>query len=210
MPTNFVLIDCENRPPKDLKPLDNKDFLVTLFLGPQQAKSYLARVIATHDQGTQTNYVLLKEGGPNALDFLIAYHLGQLQAKEPTARFYIITGDKGFQPLINHLKAAGVRIGQYDTITDIPAIKNALKKQLAATKKEQFEKAVIRLRNMKASPPAKLKTLRNTLHALFEKKLSVEQLQALVDALRQRGFIKIENTKVTYNLPAEFAPATAS
>ncbi len=206
MPTNFVLIDCENVPPQELELLREGDFHVTLFLGAQQTKIPVTRAATMHDLGTKASYVTLKEGGKNALDFLIAYHLGQLQAKEPTARFYIISKDTGFDPLRKHLKAAGIRVDRFAAISAIPA----LKKQLAAETKEQLEKAVDKLRSNKASPPATLKTLRGTLHALLNKELSEDQLTALIAALRQRGYVKVEKTKVTYNLPAKAATATAS
>ena len=47
--------------------------------------------------------VRLTEPGKNALDFHIAYYLGQLALKEPDAFFHIVSKDTGFDPLIQHL-----------------------------------------------------------------------------------------------------------
>jgi len=43
--------------------------------------------------------------------------------------------------------------------------------------------------------------LMSTLHALFKKELSDHQLSALFVALCKRGIVKLDGTKVTYELP---------
>ncbi|MBP6733267.1 MAG: hypothetical protein KAX51_00655 [Chromatiaceae bacterium] len=55
----------------------------------------------------------------------------------------------------------------------------------------------------KASRPRTQKTLLSTLHALFKKGLSEQQLAALFSELCKRGIVKIEGTKVSYALPTE-------
>jgi hypothetical protein len=54
-----------------------------------------------------------------------------------------------------------------------------------------------------------MKTLRSTLHALFRKQLSEQELTALLDALCTEGMVKIDGLKVAYDLPSKVAiPAT--
>jgi hypothetical protein len=55
---------------------------------------------------------------------------------------------------------------------------------------------------MKAARPRSQKTLLSTLHALFKKKLSEEQVSALFGLLCKRGIVKVEGTRVTYDLPS--------
>ena len=43
--------------------------------------------------------------GKNALDFYLAFYVGDLAAKDPEAGFHILSDDTGFDPLIKHLKA---------------------------------------------------------------------------------------------------------
>ncbi len=54
----------------------------------------------------------------------------------------------------------------------------------------------------KASRPRTKKTLISTLHALFKKELSEQQVSQLIAALCARGVLKVDGTKVSYDLPA--------
>jgi hypothetical protein len=46
-----------------------------------------------------------------------------------------------------------------------------------------------------------VKTLTSTINALFLKSLPDEEIAALIDGLRQQGYISIATTKVSYALP---------
>jgi hypothetical protein len=50
-----------------------------------------------------------------------------------------------------------------------------------------------------------MKTLRSTLHALFRKQLSEQELTALLDALCKEGIVKIDGMKVAYDLSSKAA-----
>ena len=52
-----------------------------------------------------------------------------------------------------------------------------------------------------ASRPRKTTTLRNTVNAVFQNKLSEEELSALLCSLESRGYVTVQDTKVTYALP---------
>ena len=66
----------------------------------------------------------------------------------------------------------------------------------------QIKMAIADLSKRKSSKPRTEKTLISTLHALFKKELSEKELTKLVLTLRTRGVVKVEGTKVTYNLPS--------
>jgi uncharacterized protein (UPF0297 family) len=66
----------------------------------------------------------------------------------------------------------------------------------------QVEAAVADLVRRKAAKPRTEKTLKATLHALFNKELTEQQLTHLYAALRERGYARVEGTKVAYKLPA--------
>lgn len=57
------------------------------------------------------------------------------------------------------------------------------------------------LRKMKVARPATLKTLTSTATALFQKTLAETEIQVLLTRLRERGWVKVSGTKVTYSLP---------
>lgn len=199
MRTNFVLVDFENVQPKDLGLLKDGPFKVKLFLGPNQAKIPVALASSLQSLGSNAEYVVLETAGNNALDFHIAYYIGVLSAEDPTAYFHIISKDTGFDPLIKHLKGKKVFAQRSTCIADIPYFKPALPSAPDA----QIEIVVADLLRRKASKPRTQKTLLSTLHALFKKELSEQQLSQLFASLCSRGIVKVDGTKVSYELPPE-------
>jgi len=199
MRTNFVLVDFENVQPKDFGLLKDGPFKVRVFLGPNQSKVPVALATALQSLGSNAEYVILETAGNNALDFHIAYYIGVLSSEDPTAFFHIISRDSGFDPLIKHLKGKKVFAQRSTCVADIPF----LKPTLPATPEAQIEVVVADLIRRKASKPRTQKTLLSTLHALFKKELSEQQLSQLFDSLCSRGIVKTEGTKVSYELPLE-------
>lgn len=199
MRTNFVLIDFENVQPKDLGLLKEGPFKLKLFLGPTQSKVPVALAVALHSLGNNAEYVVLEAAGKNALDFHIAYYIGVLSSEDPTAYFHIISKDSGFDPLITHLKRKKISVHRSACIAEIPCFKPTL----SAIPEAQIELVVTDLIRRKASKPRTQKTLLSTLHALFKKELSEQQLSQLFATLCSRGVVKIEGTKVSYQLPVE-------
>jgi hypothetical protein len=107
--------------------------------------------------------------------------------------------DSGFDTLIKHLKAKKVFAQRSACIADIPYFKPAL----PATRDAQIEIVVADLVRRKASKPRTQKTLLCTLHALFKKELSEQQLSQLFASLCSRGIVRVDGTKVSYALPVE-------
>ena len=57
------------------------------------------------------------------------------------------------------------------------------------------------LRKRGASRPRKVATLRNTIASVFQKQLSEEALSSLFANLVAAGYVVVNETNVTYNLP---------
>lgn len=199
MRTNYVLVDFENVQPKDIGLLKDGPFKVKVFLGPNQSKIPVALAAVLQTLGNNAEYVILETAGSNALDFHIAYYIGVLSGEDPTAYFHIISKDSGFDPLIKHIKGRKVFAQRSTCISDIPCFKPTL----PAAPNAQFEVVVADLIRRKASKPRTQKTLLSTLHALFKKELSEQQLTQLFASLCSRGIVKVEGNKVSYALPAE-------
>lgn len=197
--TNFVLVDFENVQPKDNGLLKDGPFKVKVFLGPNQSKIPVSLAAALQSLGDSAEYIILETAGNNALDFHIAYYIGVLSAAEPNAFFHIISRDSGFDPLLKYLKEKKVFAQRSTCIADIPYFKPVL----PAAPDAQIEAVVADLIRRKASKPRTQKTLLSTLHALFKKELSEQQLAALFAALCKRGIVKVDGTKVTYVLSTE-------
>ena len=197
--TNFVLVDFENVQPKDIGLLKDGPFKVKVFLGPNQSKIPVALAAALQSLGESAEYIILETAGNNALDFHIAYYIGVLSAVEPTAFFHIISKDSGFDPLLKYLKGKKIFAQRSTCIADIPYFKPSL----PVAPEAQVEAVIADLARRKASKPRTQKTLLSTLHALFKKELTEQQLAALFAALCKRGIVKVEGAKVSYVLPAE-------
>ena len=194
MTTNFVLIDYENVQPKDLAPLAGGSFKLRLFLGANQSKIPVALAAAVHALGENAEYVQLESGGSNALDFHIAYYVGVLSVQNPSAQFHIISKDTGFDPLIKHLKLRGINAQRVHSIGAL----QSTRLEFVLPSDDQVHQAIAHLSNLKAAKPRTARTLRSTLHALFKKQLSPEQVSALFDALRERRIVTVDGAKVTY------------
>ncbi|MCR3984967.1 PIN domain-containing protein [Aeromonas caviae] len=104
MRTNYVLIDFENVQPERLAVLAKDHFKILVFVGANQSKLVFDTVSVIQQLGDKAQYIKIAGSGPNALDFHIAFYIGQLAASDPTGFFHIISKDKGFDPLIQHLK----------------------------------------------------------------------------------------------------------
>jgi hypothetical protein len=74
-------------------------------------------------------------------------------------------------------------------------------KAMGQSDSERISLVVADLQKRGSARPRKLATLRNTIGAVFQKKLTDEEVSALVAALVSRGYIVIQETKVTYMLP---------
>lgn len=96
--------------PESLAPLKGGPYQVRVFVGSQQAKGRVPfeYVLAAQQLAAQTEFVLIEGSGRNALDFHIAYYLGQYIAADPKAAFRVIAKDTGYDVLIQHLQKQGI------------------------------------------------------------------------------------------------------
>lgn len=198
MPTNYVLIDFENVQPKNLNILAAHPFKVFVFIGANQAKVPRHVAVAMQDLGDRAKYVEIDGSGPNALDFHIAYYIGELSAADPAGSFHIISKDRGFDPLIRHLKGKKIRVRRESDLAEIPNLRIPKK-----TKKDDKIDAIVRnLVGRGHARPRKVKTLQNTISNLVSETLNEAELAALVDELQKRKLIIVNKGNVKYTLPA--------
>lgn len=123
--TNYVLIDFENVQPATIAALDAEHFHVIVFCGANQTKVGLDLATAIQKMGSRAQYLQISGNGSNALDFHIAFYIGELASREPGAFFHIISKDTGFDPLIAHLKSRKILCARSKTIADMPIFRGA-------------------------------------------------------------------------------------
>jgi hypothetical protein len=134
--------------------------------------------------------------GPNALDFHIAFYIGELSANDPNAYFHIISKDKGFDHLIQHLRKRKIRVQRSKDIGEIPLLRISDDK----TKPDKITDIVKKLKLRGIHRPRKEQTLKNTINAMFLNTLKNEELIEFVVELKKQNYISIKDGKVTYNL----------
>ena len=197
MRSNVVLIDLENVQPATLQALECEHYRVVVFVGAAQMKLPFEIVNAVQRMGERAEYVRISGTGPNALDFHIAFYIGQFAAQDPTAFFHIISKDAGFDPLIRHLKTKHIFCARSVSIEEMPLVKTDGK----AVSEGRARMFVESLRQPKSTKPRSDKTLGRALAAFFGKqKLSDAEVAAVVAAMQKAGHASIVEGKVTYSL----------
>lgn len=192
MNKTYVLIDYENVQPKSMKSLDRGQYNVIVFVGSDQTKVTYELASVLQRMGDRADYIRISGNGSNALDFHIAYYIGMLSAKEPGAYFHIVSKDKGFDPLIEHLKSKHVRVVRSKSVPDLTLAK-------AEESKPKTDKAAAVAAHLERIPkPRTLKRLGSTINALFQKTLADEDIERVISELARRGVITLDQNKVTY------------
>lgn len=196
MKTNYVLIDYENVQPKNLAALNGHPVKVVVFLGAKQTKVSVELLTALQLLGSNFKCVQITGNGRNALDFHIAFAIGELSASDKTASFHIISKDSGFDPLIEHLRKQDISVQRSNDLAEI----SILKKSNAKSAPQKLE-VIVRNLSRATGRPRKVRTLSNTINALFGKSLDEQELEGLIKALQKLGHISIEGGNVSYHLP---------
>jgi hypothetical protein len=225
MRTNYVLIDFENVQPDSLSALQHDHFKVIVFVGATQNKLSFDVVSAVQRMGTKAEYIKIAGTGANALDFHIAFYIGQLAAKDDAAYFHVISKDSGFDPLIQHLRERKISADRLACVSEIPLLKAATissfpnhehiekvpgakapvvdtpasKAAITKTPQELLESFVAKLKLPKATRPRSVKTLSSAINALFQKQLCEKDIADIVAAMKAKRFITVVDNKITYN-----------
>jgi hypothetical protein len=194
---NYILIDYENVQPKNLAILNGHPVKVIVFVGANQAKVPFDLASALQALGDNAEYVKIGGNGSNALDFHIAFYIGQLAERDPDAYFHIISKDTGFDPLIKHLKENKIFSQREKDLSEIPF----LRMSNVTSSEEKISTIVKSLAARGHARPRKIKTLENTINSLFMKTLEESELMSLIEKLCKQQYVVIESGNVSYKPP---------
>jgi len=173
-------------------------------VGEKQSKLSFELVDAMQSLGNNGKYIKINGNGPNALDFHIAYYIGNISAINSNCFFHIISKDTGFDPLINHLKSNNILAQREIEITEIPS----LKLTHAISVNERADSIIHHLISRGNAKPRTAKSLINTIISLFSKTLNEKELNEVLNELLKRKVIAKSGEKVTYKLPKKSTTAT--
>ncbi len=197
MRTNYILIDYENvSSPTVLDVLSQGHYKVVVFVGATQPKVTYEVASTLQKLGERATYIKINASGSNALDFHIAYYIGRLAVNEPDAYFHIISKDKGFDPLVAHLKEHKIFAARSSDIPEISLVKVAT----ATTTTDKVAIILTKLKHQNTSRPRTVRTLSSTINALFQKKLASDQLASLIEELVSQKIILVTDNKVSYQI----------
>jgi len=194
---NYILIDLENVQPKNLNMLLSHAVKIFVFVGENQTKIPFDLVSNMQCLGENARYIKISGNGNNALDFHLAYYLGNLVTEDRESYYHVISKDTGFDPLIKHLRQNKIRIYRHTDLAEIPLLRISN----ANTLEEKIEAVIKNLAGRGGSRPRKISTLSNTINSLFNEKLNEKEMLSFIDSLKTKNYISLDQDKVTYILP---------
>lgn len=216
---NHVFVDFENVQEIDPGVIGRKTVRFTLLAGPRNTKLDISVVkeLLKHPEAAQL--IHLTASGKNALDFALAYYLGRAVVDDPTGRFHIVSKDKGFNPLVEHLQGKEIQAFRHDNFGTLdlfrspkaktpaaapartPRKAKAKPKASASRLDELAAKALDHLRKATTKPPKSLPKLISHLGTHLGKKITAAEVPSLIENLRSDAYLTInEKGFVSYQL----------
>ena len=184
--TNYIFVDFENIHEVDLDLIADKPVVVILVLGERNKNLPVELVEKLLHHPAELRLVRTRHAGKNALDFVLAYHIGRQATADPAGYFHILSHDKGFDALILHLKDNGIFAARHEEFGKIPVLQKE-----PPSLDERVKLLTAHFAAHQTNRPKKEKTLRSHVHAHLGKKLSDAELNATIKALTDRKVIEI-------------------
>ncbi len=187
----LLLVDWENVQLVDFGLVED-GFRVIVFVGASQKSVPIDVVANAQPLGSRIDWRRVDGNGNNALDFYIACELGRVIERTPTVQCLVLSKDKGFDPLLRHLKKNGLKCRRINSLLELQAT--------TATSKEPNYKRVVELlgKTQKNSRPRKRSTLSQHISAMFQKSLSQKDVDRIIDLLFANKMISETNNRITY------------
>ncbi|MEN9677578.1 MAG: hypothetical protein RIS76_3474 [Verrucomicrobiota bacterium] len=194
---HHVFVDFENVHRVDPSVFGTQGVCFTLLLGAHQTKLDVALVEKLMEYAASVQLVRLTSSGKNALDFSLAYYVGRAAVTDPSGCFHIVSRDKGFEPLIEHLRSRNLQAHRHTDFTTLTFSEAARPGSVASD--ELLTRVLGHLGKNAASRPKRKKTLMSHLLALCGKAATEEDVVKLVEGLLRGGHITIgDRDVVTY------------
>jgi hypothetical protein len=208
--TSYVLVDFENVCDIDANILNHKDVRLVLLVGATRKTLDLDFVEKLLPHAASVRLVRLASSGKNALDFALAYYLGCATTTDPAAAFHIISKDKGYDPLVEHLQSKHVRVRRHEdcdsfcaglqpkTHTNAPTAPAPTPKPAPKPGPPAVESmsnlVLAHLRKSSASRPRSRKTLVSYVVTHLGNGTSQGYAESVVEHLSQSGYVAVDPT----------------
>jgi hypothetical protein len=193
----IILVDYENV--QSISSIDiSEEVLLIIIIGIDQNKIPFDVVQKIQKYGKQIKWIKVNGRGKNALDFFIAYYLGMYIEKDNKLSFKVLSKDKGYDPLINHLVSEGIFVSRIEKL-DI-AVK--VKTPIIKTGRSDYDKVLANLKNMESGKrPKKKEKLIGHVKTIFGNKKSEDVILKIINQLNENGIIIFdEKESIKYKL----------
>jgi hypothetical protein len=189
MSAHYILIDYQNVQPKRLTHDPHERLMV--FLGSNQSE-----ISARKRLGNDVEYIKMAGEGRNALDFHIAFYVGELLTKEPESQVWIVSKDTGFRPLVQHLTDRKFRIQRVPDLSLVQSTTGRPESASVDSPKVDSERLAAIERHLAVAHPRRLRALCNYLRTHLTPKRA--EICAYVQALQKRRIVTLDADKVSY------------
>ena len=194
MTETVYLIDHENLSKIDLTQVPG-GARAMLFLGANDASVKRTLLTGAVKLGERLKLVEIEGSGKNALDFHIAFYLGEILTRTPTAKCVVLSKDQGFVPLVKHLSARGFNVDQVDELATV----KVAKAKSAPAEDPHYAHVLKGLKKQdKRALPHTLEKLQKHVANLVKGRGVDEHVPKLVKRLFKDGLVKEEGTALTY------------
>jgi hypothetical protein len=224
MTESVLLVDYENVGKIDLAAIPD-GVRVPFFFGASQRTVPTEFLRAALKLGERFVPIDIEGQGKNALDFHIAFYLGEYLARAPHTACVIFSKDKGFDPLIRHLTGRGFSVRRANSMAEALGARGTAVASGGAGGGRQSarresprgarghrdrapraggslkdEAVQLLTGTQKTRRPRRRKGLIAVLDSHFSKKVPESELQRLVDELIAAGNLSDSNGAITYHL----------
>lgn len=205
-PLHHVLVDFENVHQVDVSVIGTKAVNFTLLLGAKQTKIDAGLVETLMKHSASVQLIRLKSSGKNALDFALAYYVGRVVSANPTAHIHIVSKDKGFDPLIEHLRSRHILARRHDSFATLtfscrPDTATVAQTMEIVVPEEPLIRVLEHLRKNLTNRPKKKKTLLSHLKSTLGKEATAADATKMLEILLQAGHIRIgDRDAVSYHV----------
>jgi PIN domain len=215
MNQSILLVDYENIGKIELGEIP-AGVLVPFFFGASQKsvpKEFLKAALNLRERFVAID---IEGQGKNALDFHIAYYLGEYLTRSPESACIILSKDKGFDPLVKHLVVRGFAVRRANSlreafpaaVTEPRRAQGESRRPPAANQRPAAVRAPASVPesalqwlagSAKTRRPRTRKALAAHLYSHFSKKIPESDIQGLIDHLVASGQLSEVNAKITYH-----------
>lgn len=207
MGERLLLVDYENIGKIDLGAVPD-GVRVLFFFGASQKSVPREFLKAALRLGERFVDIDIEGQGKNALDFHVAYYLGEYLTRSPGLECAILSRDKGFDVLVRHLAGRGFKVRHVGSLAECfppppaerPPARRATRARAPAPD-SALAKALKRLAGLAAGKrPQRRRGLVAELHSHLAKKLTEAEVEALVDQLAAAGKLTDTDGRITYHI----------